>query len=466
MRLAHRLVIYSFVLIAILVVVIAAIVNSRLRKNIAQENETSLAREARLVAVQWTPGRNADSLADAAGAALERRVTLIDSNGSVVGDSDFDSLGLRSLQNHSTRPEVVEARRSGTGFARRLSPSRGDEELYAAVKAGSGVARVSLASGALNAIFASAQRDIVVAGILALVGAMLIAYLFARDVSKPIVELRDRAHALAANDFSERPVIEAPGEVGELATSLHRLSTQLERLEGTRRDFVANVSHELRTPLTIVGGFAETLAHDDPPSETRKEFASMILSNTQRMQRIVDDLLDLSRIESGGWIPKPSVLDITEVVAEVVAPLLPSAESKGLSVRTYIPAAAATAYADRTAIRQILANLFENAVRHTSVGAITVFSEPDPLGVWIGVRDTGEGISPEHLPRIFERFYRADSGRSRERGGTGLGLSIVRHMTEAHGGRVRATSRVHEGTSMAVLFPSASQIPGRRQPGE
>lgn len=453
MKLAHRLLLYSFILIAILVVAIAAIVDSRLRKNITQENETSLAREARLVAVQWAPGRNADSLAHAAGTALQRRVTLIDSSGTVVGDSNFDTAGLRNLQNHSTRPEVIEARRTGIGITRRLSASRGDEEIYAAVRSGSGIARVSLATGTLNAIFASAQRDIVVAGLGALVGAMLIAYLFARDVSKPIIELRDRAHALAANDFTDRPMIDAPGEVGDLASSLHRLSTQLERLEATRRDFVANVSHELRTPLTIVGGFAETLADDDPPAATRKEFASMILSNTLRMQRIVDDLLDLSRIESGGWIPKPENVSLSDVVTEVLSPLLPSAESKGLSIRTYVPASASVAYADRTAIVQILANLIENAIRHTAVGVVTVFSEPDPHGIWIGVRDTGEGISPEHLSRIFERFYRADSGRSREHGGTGLGLSIVRHMTEAHGGRVRASSRIDEGTSIAAFFP-------------
>ncbi|MEO7366403.1 MAG: histidine kinase dimerization/phospho-acceptor domain-containing protein, partial [Gemmatimonadaceae bacterium] len=407
MKLAHRLLLYSFILIAILVVAIAAIVDSRLRKNITQENETSLTREARLVAVQWAPGRNADSLAHSAGTALERRVTLIDSSGTVVGDSNFDTAGLRSLQNHSTRPEVIEARRTGIGITRRLSASRGDEEIYAAVRAGSGIARVSLATGTLNAIFASAQRDIIVAGLGALVGAMLIAYLFARDVSKPIIELRDRAHALAANDFTDRPMIDAPGEVGDLASSLHRLSTQLERLEATRRDFVANVSHELRTPLTIVGGFAETLADDDPPAATRKEFASMILSNTLRMQRIVDDLLDLSRIESGGWIPKPENVSLSDVVTEVLSPLLPSAESKGLSIRIYVPASAAVAYADRTAIVQILANLIENAIRHTAVGVVTVFSEPDPHGIWIGVRDTGEGISSEHLSRIFERFYRA-----------------------------------------------------------
>lgn len=181
----------------------------------------------------------------------------------------------------------------------------------------------------------------------------------------------------------------------------------------------------------------------------------MILANTQRMQRIVDDLLDLSRIESGGWIPKPAEVNVAEVIGDVVGALEPSASEKGLTIRTYLPANALLAYADRTAIRQILANLVENAIRHTSQGMITVFSEPDPKGTWLGVRDTGEGISPDHLARIFERFYRVDTGRSREQGGTGLGLSIVRHMTEAHGGRVRATSRLGEGTAIAAFFPSA-----------
>ncbi len=454
MRLAQRLLLYSFLLITVLVVAIASIVDSRLRKNISDENSANLAREARLVATQWTPGRDPDSLANAAGKALQRRVTLIDSSGVVVGDSEFDGDLLRHLQNHSKRPEVIQAHGSGTGISRRRSPSRGDDEVYAAVRAGSGIARVSIGTASVDAIFDSAQRDIITAGIIALIGAMIVALLFARNVSRPIIALRDVAQALAARDFEERPLTKAPGEVGELADSLHRLSSQLESLEKTRRDFVANVSHELRTPLTIVGGFAETLAEDDPPPATRKEFAGMILENTRRMQRIVDDLLDLSRIESGGWIPKPTQVNVPEVIAEVVGALEPSARAKGLTIRTYTPANAQTAYADRTAILQILSNLVDNAIRHTSQGVITVFSEPDQNGTWVGVRDTGAGIAPDHLTRIFERFYRVDAGRSREHGGTGLGLAIVRHMTEAHGGRVRATSRLGEGTAIASFFPS------------
>jgi signal transduction histidine kinase len=338
-------------------------------------------------------------------------------------------------------------------MASRLSSSKGDEEMYVAVRAGSGFARVSVGTAAVEAIFDRARRDILTTGLVALIGAMLIAVLFARKVSRPITELRDVAQALADRDFTPHRVVDAPGEVGDLAKSLGQLSTRLEALETVRRDFVANVSHELRTPLTIVGGFAETLTDDDVPRETRKEFAAMILTNTQRMQRIVDDLLDLSRVESGGWAPRPETVNVPELVREVLASLGPAAEAKGLSMRTYFPHGGEVVHADRTAIRQIISNLVENAVRHTSQGIVTVFTEPDPKGTWIGVRDTGEGISADHLPRIFERFYRVDSGRGREQGGTGLGLAIVKHMAEAHGGRVRATSRAGEGTSIAAFFP-------------
>jgi len=454
-RLTQRVLLYSFIIIVVLIAAILAIVDNRLHRSITAETVAGLERESRFVAAQWKPDVDPDSLANTAGRALARRVTLIDSTGVVVGDSDFDGEELRRLTNHLFRPEVMEASRNGAGMSRRLSTSRGDEELYVAVRAGSGFARVSVGSGTIDTLFDRARRDILTTGLLALLGAMLISALFARRVSKPIIELRNSAQALADRDFSAQPQIDAPGEVGELAASLNQLSVRLESLEATRRDFVANVSHELRTPLTVVSGFAETLAEDDLNNATRKEFAGMIVANTRRMQRIVDDLLDLSRIESGGWIPKPEHLDLAESIGEVVSTLSPAISESGASIRTYIPPGATTAYADRTAVRQIVSNLVENAIRHTANGVITIFSEKDPNGVWVGVRDTGEGIAEEHLPRIFERFYRVDSGRSREQGGTGLGLSIVRHMAEAHGGRVRANSRIGEGTSIAVFFPSS-----------
>ena len=173
------------------------------------------------------------------------------------------------------------------------------------------------------------------------------------------------------------------------------------------------------------------------------------------MQRIVDDLLDLSRIESGGWLPNPVEQDLAAVATEIAAPLQEAARAKAVSLRVEVAPDAATLYADATATRQIFSNLAENALRHTTSGEVVLFSRRDDAGIWIGVRDTGVGITAEHLPRIFERFYRADPGRSREAGGTGLGLAIVRHLAEAHGGRVRAESVPNVGTTIAAYFPRA-----------
>ena len=248
-----------------------------------------------------------------------------------------------------------------------------------------------------------------------------------------------------------------PLPAGGAVLALYDL-TPFRRLEAVRRDFVANVSHELRTPLTVVTGFVETLQDDDLPPDLRRRFLGMTESNVRRMQRIVDDLLDLSRIESGGWLPNPVEQDFAAVANEITGPLVEGARAKGVDLRVEVAPDASTLYADSTAVRQILSNLTENALRHTLSGEVVLFSQRDPLGVWIGVRDTGIGITAEHLPRVFERFYRADPSRSREAGGTGLGLAIVRHLAEAHGGRVRAESTPNVGTTISTLFPRAEPL--------
>lgn len=232
--------------------------------------------------------------------------------------------------------------------------------------------------------------------------------------------------------------------------------TATRRLEAVRRDFVANVSHELKTPLTVIGGFAETLVTDDLPIAQRVQFAEAIRANAERMRRIVDDLLDLSRIESGGWRPNPASVSVQPLADDVFAAARRArAAASDITFATEIAPGAESVWADLTALRQVITNLVDNAVRYTpSGGTVTVFTQVDPRGTWIGVRDTGIGISPEHLPRIFERFYRVDPARSRDAGGTGLGLSIVRHLVEAHGGRVEAESRPTRGTTVRAFFPA------------
>jgi two-component system phosphate regulon sensor histidine kinase PhoR len=228
--------------------------------------------------------------------------------------------------------------------------------------------------------------------------------------------------------------------------------TELRRLEAMRRDFVANVSHELKTPLTSIIGYAETLAMEDAGKDAER-FALTILNNARRMHELVDHLLDLSRIESGRWQPTLARVDVAGVVGEAWAEFLDRARARRIKI-TVAASAAPHIRADPDALRQIFTNLFDNALRHTPPGGrITVTAEASAGGVTIAVADTGSGIASEHLPRIFERFYRADPGRSREEGGTGLGLAIVKHLMEAHGGRVEARSTLGEGTTILLFLP-------------
>jgi two-component system phosphate regulon sensor histidine kinase PhoR len=565
-KLAPRLLLQSLAIVGVMVISVVLIIDNQIYSSIVEQTTHDLAGEARFVATQWRPGVDPDSLADLAGLATGHRITLIDSTGHVVGDSEFDGPALQALENHATRPEVVAARQTGLGSIRRMSPSTGEERLYVAVKAPRGTARVSVTTSAVEEIFANARSGVLVAGLISFLLAGILAVLFSRSVSRPIVDLSNVARSLAAGERKRHPPLAAPGEVGDLADAVHRLAEQLEarisalaaeqsmlsalvetlnegviaispahevvrisetgrrllsidrrvpfevdflprdatlrnaialalsgtatepeelvmgdttfsltarplvnggavvalfdltpirKLEAVRRDFVANVSHELRTPLTIIGGFAETLQDPEVPAARRAEFAKTIFSNTQRMQRIVDELLDLSRIETGHWRPRPESIRIADVAAEVFGRNAASAKSKSVRLDTSIDPDAQTILADRTALEQILLNLVENALRHTGEGGrIAIETSPETDGVSLIVSDTGSGIPPEHLPRIFERFYRADSGRSREAGGTGLGLAIVRHLVEAHGGMVRAESVVGAGTTIRIFFPA------------
>jgi signal transduction histidine kinase len=247
--------------------------------------------------------------------------------------------------------------------------------------------------------------------------------------------------------FASRPLPK-----GGAILVLHDVTT-LKRLEAVRRDFVANVSHELRTPLTNISGYADTLLGDQTDDGTRRRFLEVISANAHRMQRLVDDLLDLARLESGRWALEPEDVGLNQMSRDAWSPLDDRATQRDVRLVLESPDALQV-HADTDALREILTNLFENSIRHTGRGGQVVVSARGlDGGTEILVRDTGSGIPADHLPRIFERFYRVDPGRSREEGGTGLGLSIVRHLVEAHGGNIRAESALGKGTTMRVFLP-------------
>jgi signal transduction histidine kinase len=287
-----------------------------------------------------------------------------------------------------------------------------------------------------------------------------------------------------------RPIAFATGaDPAERAGTIIALNdlTEVRRLEGVRRDFVANVSHELKTPLTSIRGYVETLMTDELPDEMKNQFLLVIQKNAERLQGIVDDLLDLSRLESGGWRPQMQHVDALRAAEEAWLGSLERATAKRIAFHS--SGDTATVLADPGGLRQVFSNLYDNAIRHTPGGGrITVHvarvpaaqtpapattpvdgsllasaapdgvtpphrngGSPEPRRwVLIEVQDTGSGIPSDALPRIFERFYRVDPARSRAEGGTGLGLSIVRHLMERMGGVVSAESDLGKGTTIRL----------------
>ncbi|HEY3445444.1 MAG TPA: ATP-binding protein [Myxococcales bacterium] len=243
--------------------------------------------------------------------------------------------------------------------------------------------------------------------------------------------------------------------------------TDLRRLETLRRDFVANASHELRTPIAAVRSAAETLSdalREDPQASAG--FVEMIQRNSERLQRLVDDLLDLSRIESRELELSAEPVALGAAAERVVSLFQDKAQRRGLRLSVQVPAELKPARADPRALEQVLTNLVDNAVKYCVEGAaITVRASPAGEQLELSVADTGPGIEARHLPRLFERFYRVDAGRSRELGGTGLGLSIVKHLVEAMHGSVSVESEVGRGSRFLVRLPLADAAPGRSKAG-
>jgi two-component system phosphate regulon sensor histidine kinase PhoR len=230
--------------------------------------------------------------------------------------------------------------------------------------------------------------------------------------------------------------------------------TEAKRAEATRRDFVANASHELRTPVAAIRAAAETLlsgAVDDPAAARR--FVEIVARHAERLSRLTQDLLDLSRLESRQWRFDLEPVAAAPVARQAVDLVTAAARGKGLALDCQVPEDLRVR-ADGRALEQVLVNLVENAVKYTSTGGVTVRGGRDGDAAVLSVADTGPGIDRHHLPRLFERFYRADAGRSREQGGTGLGLAIVKHLVVGMGGEVGVESG-SGGTRFSVRLPVA-----------
>jgi len=231
--------------------------------------------------------------------------------------------------------------------------------------------------------------------------------------------------------------------------------TRLKELEKIRRDFVANVSHELRTPLTTIKGYAETLLEGALKEEVASQFVQVIKRHSDRLEKIVEDLLTLSKIESKEFQLRMESLSVSDLIGDVLGFIKEPLNKKKISVSVGELSPTLLVYGDRQYLEQVLMNILDNAIKYgRESGTIKISAnERDQREVEISVKDDGIGIPKEDLLRVFERFYRVDKGRSHELGGTGLGLSIVKHIVQAHGGKVWAESQLGEGSTFYFTLP-------------
>jgi len=387
------------------------------------------------------------------------RVTLINAEGVVMCDSMADPAGM---ENHSDRTEVMSALAGKTGSGIRFSHTVKASLLYVAVplKTGDGVwvLRTARSLAAIDDLLQEVFRKLFAVTVLLILAVFLVSLYLFRKINPPLYEIRQGAERFARGEFERKLPDYQVKEISVLASAMNQMAEKLDSLENLRREFVANVSHELKTPVTTIKGFTETLingAKDDAADLDR--FLEIISRQADRLSAIIDDLLTLSRLESA---PLSEVLaldwhnlcDILELSIDVSRA---RADKKGIELQLECNSPLRV-HVDHSLLMQAIVNLVDNAVKYSpEKTTVKIVARLDAGHVRIDVTDEGPGIMAEHIPRLFERFYRADKARSRKLGGTGLGLAIVKHIVKVHQGEVEVSSRVGAGSTFTILLPKA-----------
>jgi signal transduction histidine kinase len=376
-----------------------------------------------------------------------RRIILYDHQGRVITDSDHKLIGQvlpfpDTLTISSLSPLYIST----------------DIQLL-----GQGSPANTIATSPTTASTSSAEADfltsvnhalwlaILIAGLIAL----LLALVFARTILKPIHTLKAVAGRMEQGDLSQRVSIKTRGEIGALAHAFNTMADSLNRAEQVRRNLVSDVAHELRNPLMNIRGYLELL--QDQVLEPTPETLASLYEETSLLSRLVADLQDLSLAEAGQLHLARRPISLEEVVSQAAHMVQPHLARKNLALHVRIPADLPCVEADQERVAQILRNLLSNAITHTpNQGEICITASHRESVVKISIRDTGVGIVPEHLPYLFERFYRADASRARATGGTGLGLAVVKQMVQAHGGQVTVESQPGKGSCFMFTLPAIS----------
>jgi len=342
------------------------------------------------------------------------------------------------------------------GAAIVLQTERGEVIGYLVAEASSGMMQVrSNEQQLLDRLVRAAWIAATIAGCLALLLALLLSY----GLLQPVVDLTRAAVKMANGDLSQRVQVKRKDELGTLGTAFNHMASSLQRAEQNRRAMTADIAHELRTPIAIQRAHLEAL--QDGVYPLTAENLQPVLDQTELLARLVDDLRTLALADSGELKLEMAPLNLSQLAQRVIERFRPEAEMRGVNlVLAGAPSGPVTIRGDANRIEQVLNNLLSNALRHTpSGGQVSLRIDLKDSWVETHLADTGPGIPPESLPRVFERFYRADKSRSREVGGKGLGLAIARQLAVAHGGDIRAANRPGGGAEFTVRLPVGS-VPG------
>jgi signal transduction histidine kinase len=393
-----------------------------------------------------------------------RRIILTDAQSKVVADSDNDLLNKEFTKDLVKNPvaeisipspgRIINIYSEETGQTQTVFTKTDSVGYLYTVHGGV----PGLSKTALQITYQSIGQYFIRAGLVAVGIAIVLTFFLSRRILSPVKALTTAARQFGKGDFSHRVTYQGGGEIGELSRSFNSMAQNLEKNEQLRRNMVADVAHELRTPVSNLRGYLEAISDGlvKPDEETIRSLNEEAAS----LANLVGDLQELTLADAGKLNMTIQPEDISHIVKETLAAVQTKAAHKELTITSNLPDELPLVDIDALRIRQVLNNLLNNALAHTGKGGIiTVSGRHQEDKVFISVSDTGEGIAPEHLPMIFERFYRVDKSRTRATGGSGLGLTIAKRIVDAHGGTISVTSELGKGSTFTFSIPVIKESP-------
>jgi signal transduction histidine kinase len=301
-------------------------------------------------------------------------------------------------------------------------------------------------------ILASTQQALILGSLAAFLIALGLGLILARSLTRPVRELTTALHAIAGGEFQQAVPVRSRDELGELSTAFNQMSADLASANRQRRQMTADIAHDLRTPVTVIGGYLEAL-RDGVLPPTPERFA-ILYEESQHLQGLIEDLRTLSLADAGELTLRRQPIAPATLLHRIAAIYAHQAEQQGIALRVEAPGHLPALNVDADRMVQVLSNLVSNALRYTPTdGSITISAGQSDGSMLLNVQDTGQGIAPATLPRIFDRFYRADNARAQSQGESGLGLAIAKALVEAHGGSINAANAPEAGATFTIRLP-------------